>query len=107
MVTSIQLLMALVLFGLGIATLLGGLWTILSREYQTTLRSLAAQSALLGNRVSSDTTLTPILDSISRLVEAVSQLIRTAVGVGVFLCLVGLSMCVLAFWIITHLNPWS
>ena len=99
--------MALVLFGLGIAALLGGLWTILSREYQTTLRSLAAQSALLSNRVSADTTLTPILDSVSRLVEAVSQLIRTAVGVGVFLCLVGLSMCFLAFWIIAHLTPWS
>lgn len=104
MVSNIQILMALTLFGLGIAALLGGLWTILSREYQSTLRSLAAQSALLGSRVGADTTLTPILDSISRLVEAVSQLIRTAVGVGVFLCLAGLGMCLLAFWIISHIS---
>lgn len=103
MATTIQILMALILFSLGIAALLAGMWTILSREYQATLRSLAAQSALLGSRVGADTALTPILDSISRLVEAVSQLVRTAVGVGVFLCLAGLSMCFLAFWIVSHL----
>lgn len=103
MVNLVQITMAVSLFSLGVAALLGGLWTILAREYQSTLRSLAAQSALLGNRASVDTTLLPILDSIAKLVEAVSQLVRTAIGVGVFLCLAGLAMCVLGFWMLNSL----
>lgn len=103
MVPNIQILMSTILFGLGIAACVGGLWTILAREYQSTLRSLAAQSALLGNKAITDITLAPILDAISRLVDAVTQLVRTAVGVGVFLCLAGLAMCLVAFWMIHSL----
>jgi hypothetical protein len=100
MISGVQMLMAVILFTLGVSACLGGLWTILAREYQATLRSLSAQSALLGNRAIADAALVPILDSVARLVEAVSQLIRTAVGVGVFLCLAGLTMCLAAFWML-------
>lgn len=103
MIFGVQMLMAVILFTLGVCACIGGLWTILAREYQATLRSLSAQSALLGNRAIADSALLPILDSVARLVEAVSQLIRTAVGVGVFLCLAGLGMCLSAFWMLLNM----
>ncbi len=103
MLASIQILMAVTLFALGVVACVGGLWTIFAREYQSTLRSLAAQSALLGNRAAGDAALSPILDSIARLVDAVTQLVRTAVGVGVFLCVAGVGMCLAAFWMMRSL----
>ena len=103
MIVGVQVIMAVILFTLGIAACLGGLWTILAREYQATLRSLSAQSALLGNKAVADAALVPILDSVARLIDAVSQLVRTAVGVGVFLCLAGLTMCLASFWMLRNL----
>src|SRR4051812_46639100 len=103
MIGNVQTLMAVSLFILGLAACIGGLWTIFAHQYQSTLRSLAAQSALLSNPVTADISLQPILASIARLVEAVTQLVRTAVGVGVFLCLAGLAMCLLAFWMLRSL----
>ena len=44
-------------------------------------------------------TVAPIaLDASARLVDATNKLIRTAMGVGAFLCLIGLAMCLIAFW---------
>ena len=42
----------------------------------------------------------PVIDASTKLVEAVTQLIRTAMGVGAFLCLIGVAMCALAWWMI-------
>ena len=63
MLIGIRVLMALVLFIMGAVACGAGLYTILAHQYQATLRSLSAQAALLGNRVSTDTTIEPILDS--------------------------------------------
>ena len=104
MLNGIRVLMALVLFVMGATACGGGLYTTLAHQYQATLRSLSAQAALLGNRVSTDTTIEPILDSITNLLQAVSQLIKTAVGIGVFLCLAGVAMCLTAFWMLGQLN---
>jgi hypothetical protein len=40
----------------------------------------------------------------SSLVEAINQLIRTSVGVGVFLCLAGVALCIVAFWMLSALG---
>jgi hypothetical protein len=45
----------------------------------------------------------PVIDSAARLVEAISQLIRTAAGIGAFLCIAGVGICVVAFWMTTRL----
>ncbi|NLE76254.1 MAG: hypothetical protein GX605_05825, partial [Chloroflexi bacterium] len=88
---------------LGLASCGAGLWTILSREYQTALKSLSAQATRLGTRAFDDAAISPIIDSAARLIEAISQLVRTAVGVGVFLCITGVLICLAAFWMLTTL----
>ena len=97
---TIRECMAVGLFLMGLRACAGGLWTILAREYQQTLRHIAAQSDRLHARAMSEVGVVPILDASTNLVEAVNQLIRTAMGVGAFLCLIGVGMCALAWWMI-------
>jgi len=92
--------MALVLFVLGLGACVAGIWTILAREYQQTLRGLSAQSGRLHARGLTEVGVVPLIDASARLVDAVNQLIRTAMGVGAFLCLVGVSLCLIAFWML-------
>lgn len=97
---SVRDMMAIVMFALGSAACVGGLWTILAREYQGTMRSIAAQSDRLHARALTEVGVVPVIDAASRLVDAVNQLVRTAMGVGAFLCLIGLALCVIAFWML-------
>lgn len=101
MATNLQIGMAVTLFVVGLVSFLAGLSIILAREYQETLRSLSTQSTKIGGRAITDEGVAPIIDSASRLIEAVSQLVRTAVGVGAFLCLLGVAVAVIAFWMIS------
>ncbi len=103
MINTLQLGMAIVLFIIGLTACAAGLWTILSREYQQAMRALSAQSAKVGTRAILEEGVAPILDATARLVEAISQLVRTAVGIGVFLCCGGVIICLLAFWMISKI----
>lgn len=98
---TLRFAMAVALFGMGLVSCAAGLWTILSQEYQRTLKGLALQANRLHARGLSEISVGPIIDASARLVEAVNQLIRTAMGIGAFLCLVGVGLCVVAFWILT------
>jgi hypothetical protein len=98
MTLSIREGMAVAMFALGMLACVAGMWTILAREYQQTLRGISAQSNRLHTRALTETGVVPVIDASARLVEAINQLIRTAMGVGAFLCLIGLALCLAALW---------
>jgi hypothetical protein len=93
-------IMAVGVFLLGVTACIAGIWTILAREYQQTLRGISAQSSRLHARSLTEIGVVPVMDASTRLVEAVNALIRTAMGVGAFLCLIGLALCLVAFWML-------
>jgi hypothetical protein len=93
----IQGAMAIVLFALGVLACVAGIWTVLSREYQQALKGMSAQSSRLHARALTEVGVVPVIDAAARLVEAVNQLVRTAMGVGAFLCLIGLALCLIAY----------
>jgi dihydrodipicolinate synthase/N-acetylneuraminate lyase len=97
---SIREGMALAVFSVGIVACVSGIGTMLSREYQQAIKALAAQSKSLHARALQEMGVVPVIDSSARLVQAVNQLIRTAVGVGAFLCLLGLALCLIGYWMI-------
>jgi len=103
MVSNLQIIMATSLFALGLASFIAGLCTILAKEYQEALKRLSAQSPRIYNKALADLGVAPIIEASSRLIEAVSQLVRTALGVGVFLCLCGTAICLIAFWMLSRL----
>lgn len=98
LVDSVRGAMALAMFTLGVVACAAGLWTILAREYQRTIKGIAAQSDRLHARSLTEIGIVPVLDASARLVEATNKMIRTAMGVGAFLCLIGVAMCLIAFW---------
>lgn len=103
MIINLQIIMATSLFALGLASCIVGLRTVLTKEYQEALKGLSAQSPRIYSKALTDPAVGPIIEASSHLVEAVSKLVRTAVGVGVFLCLSGVAVCLAAFWMLSRL----
>ncbi len=99
--TIIKTSMAIILFGAGIASFVSGLLIILSREYQETLKTLSSHSAKISSKAITEEGVAPTIDAASRLVESVAKLVQTAVGVGAFLTILGISVCVIAFWMLS------
>lgn len=94
--------MAGVVFALGVLTVILGLIIVLTKEYQETLRVLASHSTRLTGRAVTEDGMGPVLDGMSRLLDAIRRLIATAVGVGVFLCLLGIGMAALGYWMLVQ-----
>jgi hypothetical protein len=74
---------------------------MLSREYRQVLKSISAQSARASSKAITDVGLAPLIEALSGLVNAINQLVKTSVGVGVFLCLAGVVLCLASFWILS------
>ncbi|MGD2177191.1 MAG: hypothetical protein PVG71_05150 [Anaerolineae bacterium] len=104
MIITLQLLMSVILFALGLSSCVAGLWTILSKQYQQALKRISAHSAKVSSQAVTEAGLASLIQAMSSLVEAINQLIRTSVGVGVFLCLAGVVLCSLAFWMLSALG---
>ncbi len=100
-ISDMQVAMAGVLFLLGLVGFITGLRTMLASEYRNSMRALSAQSGKFGAKGLGDPAIVPLMDATARLIEAVSQLVRTAAGVGVFLCICGAGLCLTAFWLLT------
>ncbi len=99
-IRDIQIGMAITLFVLGVISCTAGFWTILSRRYQQALRNISAHSARVTSKAIADAGLVPLVEALSGLVRAIDQLVRTSVGIGVFLCLAGATLCAVAYWMI-------
>jgi len=85
---------------MGVLSSLSGLWIILAKEYHQTMKELSTQSVRISGRAVTQDSVAPLIDSASRMVEAINALIRTAAGVGAFLTVVGVLICVVSFWMI-------
>jgi len=103
MIKTLQAIMAVCVFLLGICSCVAGLWMILSRQYQKVLKSISAQSAKVSSKAVTDAGLAPLIRAMSGLVEAIDKLVRTSIGVGVFLCLAGVVLCLASFWMLSLL----
>ncbi|MDQ5851163.1 MAG: hypothetical protein M3380_03645 [Chloroflexota bacterium] len=101
MIDTVEVVMAGVLFFLGVVMIIAGLLIILAREYQDTMKLLSTQTPKLAGKAATDQAVLAAIDGTTRLLDAVKSLIQTAVGVGAFLCLFGVAVCGLAFWMAT------
>jgi hypothetical protein len=98
MIATVEIIMAAILFIVGIGMVIAGLFIITAREYQQTMKTLSAQTPKLAGKAITDQTVLAAIEGTTRLLDAVKGLIQTAVGVGAFLCLFGVAVCGLAFW---------
>jgi len=100
---TIAILLASLLGFMGFVACIQGLRTMLAHDYQQTMRKLSIQSAQIGQKGLADVAVAPMIDAAARLIDAVNQLVRTAVGVGVFLCVTGIGMMVAAYFMVARL----
>ncbi len=87
----------------GFAAILLGLKTMLAQDYQQSLKRLSVQSAQIGQKAIGDTAIAPVLEAAAELITAVNQLVRTAVGVGAFLCIGGVLLVMVSIAILPPL----
>ncbi len=62
------------------------------------MKLLSAQAPKLAGKAITDQSVFAAIEGTTRLLDSVKGLIQTAVGVGAFLCLFGVGVCGLAFW---------
>jgi hypothetical protein len=98
---TIKTLMSLVLFSTGMFNIVFGVWRLLGREFQGTMKSLAVQSTRIGQKAITED-VAGIADSAARLMDSVNQLVRTSAGIGAFLSILGMIQVAGAYWIVAH-----
>ncbi|HJZ50497.1 MAG TPA: hypothetical protein VKE41_25170 [Roseiflexaceae bacterium] len=101
MAITIQIMMTVVLFIAGVAILLSGLVIIMTREYQEAMRALTNQSTRLSGKAIGDVIMPAAIEGASQLLDSITRLIQTAMGIGAFLCLLGTIICGISFWMLS------
>lgn len=95
--TQIELLMAISLFVVGIVAALGGVFTVLAREYHEAMRGLSAQSTKIAEEAIAEKGIQETIQATANLVAAVNNLVRTATGTGLILISGGVGICYLGY----------
>ncbi len=95
------------LFLLGMGTFICGILILAFRASSSDVKSLASQTAKLAQKgIAED--VAGLVGNASDLVDAMSQLVRTTRGVGIFLTVIGVIMMGAACWLaiqIYEINP--
>lgn len=97
------LIMAAALFLLGMCTLVMGMFILVTRGMAKDAARITAQTAKLMQKGITDE-LAGLVGNASVLMENVSQLVRTAAGIGIFLTTLGLGMMAAGYWIVLQIN---
>lgn len=97
------LIMAATMFFLGMATLTMGMFVLVTRTMNRDLKNISAQAAKMVQKGIAEE-MAGLVGNASALLDGVSQLVKTAAGVGIFLSALGLGMMAAAYWIVLQVN---
>jgi hypothetical protein len=97
------LVMAAALFFLGMCTLTMGMFVLVTRTMNKDLRNISAQTAKMVQKgIAED--MAGLVGNASALLDGVSNLVKTAAGVGIFLTAIGLGMMAAGYWVVLQVN---
>lgn len=100
---DILYLMVVILFFVGLITVLVGIIVLVSRTMNKEIRILATQSNRLAQKGLVDG-IAGLVGNASSLLDATNQLVRTAAGIGAFLIFIGLGMIGVSVFILFQLS---
>ena len=93
--SNIFLIMALMVFMLGVTTFVIGVLILAAYTANKDIKNLATQTTRLAQKgIAED--LSGLVGNAARLMEAMNQLIRTSAGIGVFLTILGILLMAFA-----------
>jgi hypothetical protein len=98
MIYEILMLMATILFVLGILSSIIGIIILTTRATGRDVRTLATQTTRLAQKGLAED-VAGLVGNASALLDAINKLVRTTAGVGVFLTIFGLILMIAASWI--------
>jgi hypothetical protein len=102
-IQEVLLFMSGGLFFLGLCTFGGGLIILLSRALSRDMHTLTTQSMKLAQKGFTED-VSGLVGNTSALFRSLNDLIQTTKGIGVFLCLLGLSIMVIAMLMLFALD---
>ncbi|HLE73225.1 MAG TPA: hypothetical protein VI688_03165 [Anaerolineales bacterium] len=97
------LIMAAALFFLGMCTLAMGLFVLVTRTMNADIKNISSQAAKMVQKGLAEE-MAGLAGNASALLETISQLVKTAAGVGIFVTALGLGMMAAAYWIVLQVN---
>ena len=95
---EVLIVMAIVLFFLGMASMITGIVILTTRATGRDIHTLATQTTRLAQKGLAEE-VAGLVGNATSLMDAMNTLIRTAAGVGVFLTIFGLLVMVAAAWL--------
>ncbi len=98
-IEDIRLIMGLVFFPTGLIAIVSGLVLLVANPYRTEAKTLAAQSAQLGQKGVGDN-VSMVAQSATALIDSVNNLMRTASGNAIVVIVVGALFEVAAYWLL-------
>ena len=100
---DVILIMAAALFILGAATFAAGVFVLVARAMGQDMRTLSSQTARLAEKGLAED-VSGLVGNAASLLTSMTQLVRTAAGVGVFLTTLGLGLIGASFWLILQIR---
>ncbi|MGH2621529.1 MAG: hypothetical protein ACRDHG_13300 [Anaerolineales bacterium] len=102
-VIDMQIVIGSAVFVLGCMCVLLGIFVLVTRGYSRDIRALASHTARLGQKGMAEE-ITGLVRSATELVGALSGLVKTASGAGLFLVTLGMVMIASAYWVVTQIQ---
>jgi hypothetical protein len=101
--TQILLLVAGVLFILGVITFITGLIILASKAMSRDIRTISKQTAQLAQKgIAED--VAGLVGNASALMNALQQMVKTATGIGVFMVLLGVILIAASIFVFLNIN---
>ena len=91
--SNLLTLFGLVVAGLGLLSVLGGIFVLVRKTFSRELTVIAEQTVKLGEKGIADD-LSGLVGNASALIDSLNQLVKTASGIGIFLILIGCLMLI-------------
>ena len=100
---DVQLTMSAGLFILGMATFTVGVFVLVARSMSKEMRTLSNQTAKIAQKGLAED-ISGLVGNSAALLSTMTQLVKTAAGVGIFLTSMGLALIGGAYWLVLQIN---
>lgn len=104
-IEQLRIVMVVLLFISGLMAFFPGIFILLTRSASREVRALTTQTTLLAQKGLSEE-VAGLVGNASSLVSAISDLIKTNAGIGVFLTTIGVSLMGLACYLIFNFETY-
>lgn len=101
-INDVLLTMTVCLFFIGIVSLGAGVFILISRVLNEDLRTIANETTQLAKKGISEE-ITGLVGNASVLIDSMNQLIKTSTGIGLALVIIGLSLIIVAYYLLQQI----